>query len=603
MNEQKTNLAWRLSPGTVKKLSLESPGLLVAGSSVIMVGAVMLFVDWKVALAFALGGLGLCAVAFVKNDVPKDVEPLKGGTEGYRDAVQALEDSCDEEERKHVFLGTIYGTMRKVPYLFRDTVVRAHVLVLGASGSMKTWKAVMAIISQLLSKGNRSLIYVDLSGDDTLLWALCLIAGRNKMKFKYFTLEPDKAGHVWPIFDDSAFTEQTPDEQTTILTTACGMESGDGHGTGYFGTTIERFVRRIFKRMRKTGEVMTAYLMLAIALDKQIRKEFQMSRKDIESSTHATGVFERLTAEPRMNCTGMEDYLPRSVFENKISIDEAISEPTILLFNLSMLKQPPLTRSVARLLILIFCGRVIEWQGPRVEQVYVCIDEFAEIAHRSLETPMRQIRKFGASFIYVFQNLSDLRKDGQDLTHLVINNSTMKVMMTAKDFEGRNYITSAGGEVIRETKSTSKTETSTQLGKSVSVGTQIREEWVPRFGPNELNELNNNPDLAIVEAPTEGLAAFGHPVMVEMAFPYFEEDFKTFQSWGWPRPSYTTTVLATDFEDPEVPVEPVAPSPQQVPPSAPAKRRRPPKPVDPEQVKRAAALAERLRQPGGNTKQ
>jgi hypothetical protein len=97
-----------------------------------------------------------------------------------------------------------------------------------------------------------------------------------------------------------------------------------------------------------------------------------------------------------------------------------------------------------------------------------------------------------------------------------------------------------------------------------------------------------------------GFTRFEGPVLVEIPFSMSPEEFEAYDEREWPEPDGVRTVRASDLP----PAEPGDPAPAPAPtppPDAPRgeKRRRPPKPVDPEEQSRAEALAETLRQMRG----
>jgi hypothetical protein len=200
--------------------------------------------------------------------------------------------------------------------------------------------------------------------------------------------------------------------------------------------------------------------------------------------------------------------------------------------------------------------------------------------------------------------MSDLKRDGADFTDVIVNNTVVKFMMSMKDKEGRDYLMNSAGEKLRVLSSSSSSRTATPNGESISTGTQDRQEMAPIYGSNELNFVNARTSLAVVESsPMSGYTCLEHPEIVEIPFPMSEEQFARYDLQGWPDPDGVMSVLASDIPDFPPPPAEAAPTPDngpdKSPPALTQRRRRRPKPIDPEEAERAARLAETLRNLAG----
>ena len=187
----------------------------------------------------------------------------------------------------------------------------------------------------------------------------------------------------------------------------------------------------------------------------------------------------------------------------------------------------------------------------------------------------------------------------------------MKLMMSAKDEDGREYLRTSGGEKIREVVVTSESTTVAADSESRSTGRQTRPESVIRFGQDELNLFNSRSDLAIVEcSPTDaGFTNLERPEVVEMPFPFTAGEFEWFDDFHfWPSCSSDLAVVrVSDFPPDTGPLTSVlSPEPTPQPSNQPALaaptkrvRKRKPRPIDPEESGRVDALTDMLRQLGG----
>ena len=471
-----------------------------------------------------------------------------------------------------------------------------HVHILGATGRNKTHRIAVPLCCQLLRIGGRTIVYADLKGDDAAFWTLCECARALGLPVYFFSLDKSEASHLMNLLTDPAFVALDDNQQAQLIAQAAALAAGEGFGEGYYGAMNEMLIKRLLQIFKRTGRPMSWRGLKNFVADRSIRTDLGMTRRDFENSSHSFGIFDKLGDDPRTNMLGTEPVDPR-IFESAIVVDKAIEGPCLIYLKLPASLEPTTARIVPRMLIRLLHSRLATWRGPRVERVHFVLDEAQEALQRALLTPIKQGRSAGLSFIVVHQNVSDLAREGADFPGAVLANTAVKIVMSAKDPEGRDMLVNSSGERLEAFKSTSESKTSSDTGTAKSEGTQTRDVAVPNIGQNEVNWLNANSELAVLEAsPRSGFTQIDKPTIIEVPFTMSEKEFEKLDSYEWPSPDGVMRILGTDL--PPLPAPP-PPAPsrgsRQEPRGSGKKRRREPKPPDPEQEQRSADLAERLR--------
>jgi TraM recognition site of TraD and TraG len=599
-NIDETNLAYRTAPPVRKTLRVAFPAALVLGVALIMLA--ILARDELGGIIAAFIGVAVFCFAFVRRDAPMPLSPLPEGPAGYAYCTELLAQSTNAVEKAHAFLGTVFGTLRTVPVLVYRGLINMHVLVLGATGRNKTFRVLIPLCMQLLRMGKSSLVYIDLKGETAAFWILAFCARSLGIPVYYFSLNPNEASCLMNLLTDPAFLALSDNKRAQILAQALGLEAGEAFGAGFFSAMIEMFLKRSLRVFRLLGRPLSFLGLHLFASDRSARKAIGMSRRDFENASHGPAAMEKLSEDPRLNMTGQEPINP-ALFANAITIDKILASPCLVFLKLSALDEATSARMLARLFIRITLARALAWKGPRVETVYFALDEVQEILERSLlGAPIKQARSLGISFLFSMQNLSDLKRDGFDFIDTMLANTAVKVIMSAKDTAGREYLIDSSGETVMKLSSSSTTRTESPTGESVSEGEQSHDVVVPRIDKEQVSLLNAHSELAVFEAtPMMGFTRLERPTtIIEIPFPMTEDEFKVFDSYEWPDADGVMSVLAKDLPGPPPPeLGAPEPSPNPQSPSQPgAKRRRKPKPIDPEEEARSVKIAEKLKQLG-----
>ena len=191
-------------------------------------------------------GLVLLAVAIVGTPVFGRFAVPKPGivpANEWKEITKRIRNSGNEDENESLYLGRI--SYDQSPLLVPEKVFREHAHFLGDSGSGKTARGLSPLLEQIVSRGNASVMVLDLKGDSPeLLQTLYhgaktakeLAKSRRTMPVRYFTLREDQATYAFNPFRLKCWQQLNSLQRADILCGAMGLIYGSDYGEGYFSS-------------------------------------------------------------------------------------------------------------------------------------------------------------------------------------------------------------------------------------------------------------------------------------------------------------------------------------------------------------------------------
>lgn len=599
MNTKGTILAWMLDPGTRREWVVETPGWFVAGGALFTGALAALRESSGAAGILAAFGAAATAAAFRVKEVPIVPEPLPEGHEGYELATRLLGDSPVEEERKSIFCGTFDELPGRPPLLIPSQRFTEHAAVFGPTGSSKTALFLVAWAKQLMAQGDTTIIVVMFKRDPAAFSDLCKEAARLGIPVKYLTLDRRRATFLFNPLLDPAFRDMAPEDRSEMLLAAAGMLKSEAHGEGHWSDQNEKLFRTLFLGLPELDSFRKYHRALQ---DKAVRRRLGITAKQLEKSSHAVAILEKLALRGVINMTP-EDPVSPSLLQYAITSHDPIRWRQLIILNAESLLSPTTSRLVARIYQRLVIHALHQWEGPRVENIFMMFDDCRPMIEQSLEEPLRNARELQFGQIFFTQNLTDFRNNDCDMMPSILGNTSIKAFTEVKDRETARYISDASGETIRKLGAEGKSVTDGPAGTSEGKSTQRREVVVPRIGPAEFKRLNASRGKAIIEVsrPEDfGQTKLDFPAFVSLPFTISKEEYDRLRKTPWPEPNGVWTVRGSDLTfAPEQAPAPDETYVEQQQTERRKKRRRPPKPVDPEEQQRAEALAEALRKMRG----
>ena len=484
------------------------------------------------------------------------------------------------------------------------------------------------MVKQIADFGEDTVVIIDMKGDVASCNAAREIAKRAGKEFYLFSTAPMRASRLFNILNDDVSTALGVGGLAEIVCQSAGVSGGTGSPLGFFDAINERTLKRTLELFKKEG----------MAADVRGDASGSLLEAGKNAARHRpTAGWNSLRTSPRRanvsrrtkdrTTTGTEPIDSR-LFENAITVEKMVSRPGIFYLDFAALLSPSTAAMLSVTIVRIILAHLVSRPKtlPRVRRVVFVFDEAQEgILEPSMRTPLKQGRQFGASFVFAHQNLSDLKRNNVDLTDVVRGNTSVTMILSARDTAGREHLTNFAGERIRPKMSRGRAHAETPTGETIGETETITDETVPVFGQNELNEFNADTSAVVEASPCMGYTQFRQgPVIVDMPFPFTKEEFDAFEKAGWPEPDGITTVLASDVPPGPLPVSliaalgetadqlpmPATKTPTTAPqpevtvvptetPTAPeTKRKRPPKPLDPDVDEQSKSIAETLKRVG-----
>jgi hypothetical protein len=380
-----------------------------------------------------------------------------------------------------------------------------------------------------------------------------------------------------------------------MLLAATGMLKSEAHGEGHWSEQNEKLLRILFMGQPELDSFRKYHRALG---DEAVLRRLGVSATQLEKSSHAVAILEKLALRKAINMTP-EDPVAPSMLRHAITSHDPIRSPHLIILNVESLLSPSTSRLVARTYQRLVIHALHQWEGPRVSSVFMFFDDCRPMIEQSLEEPLRNARELGFGNIFFTQTLSDFRNNDCDMVDSILGNTSIKAWTEVKDRETAEYISAASGEVIRTLRSEGQSVTEGPKGTTEGKSKQRREVLAPRIGPEEFRRLNASRGKAIVEVsrPEETKVVF--PAFVSLPFTISKEEYEDLRKKPWPEPDGVATARGRDLTFAPDQAPPPEPPPVDPRPERPKKRRRPPKPVDPEEQLRADALAQALRRMRG----
>ena len=113
----------------------------------------------------------------------------------YDGWIARLKRSSNAKLKKHFFLGASSWTGE--PILLADDLLEEHIWITGGSGSGKSALILAPLVSQVIDRGDRSVVFIDQKNDPASFWNCFDCAYRAGMQFKYFTVVPGEESFIY----------------------------------------------------------------------------------------------------------------------------------------------------------------------------------------------------------------------------------------------------------------------------------------------------------------------------------------------------------------------------------------------------------------------
>ena len=522
----------------VQRLNAPSPLVwsVPAGLGVAAVGSAFLDVPGVPphALPVVLGASAAAAGSylFYRRRVRPFHRPLSRAFRGWNDLTRSLGRSPNKAEREHLFLGTIEDT-GEAPVLVNREILNDHTLTLGGSGVGKTAKDLVPRMCQIIRRRESSLIYITTKlGDHATFYSLALAAREARVDFRWFTTASDRSSYIFNPLTQSHLKVLDGSELAEYVTKLLGLDHGAGYGRDWFrdiGTDVlKRFLEAF--RLRSFAEIAEKWH------EPDVHRTIGVSRREFtDNAAHVRVLIDRLARlGPRYNATAASG-LRAGVLGAAIDMTDFFRRPRVLYVEVAAQRAALTVSPVGRSIIHAAVDSARELRGPKCH-LDIYVDEFSNFLSHDLDSVFKTARDSDVSLAVASQALSDFRKPDFDYVPVILENVRMIQIFRSLDRDGHDFMVRNSGQRIRLLETEGETATNRGWGSS----RQRRQTIVPRIDAEQIERMNQDPDLSVIAVtPGAGFAQF-RPLLMRSYYHIGRREFERRRRLPWPRPNAFT---------------------------------------------------------------
>ena len=343
-------------------------------------------------MAVFITGSPLFGRLSIEQNLPRTADHWKEITDRVRS-------SKNVDEAASLYIGRIAHDQS--PLLVPRSVFAEHAHFLGDSGSGKTARGLSPFVEQILSRGDASVMILDLKGDSNELFqaasegAKAFVARSTgpvrELPIKYLSTREDEATFGFNPLASKLWASFTAIQRTDILCGALGLNYGSDYGEGYFSSAnsaVLLAVMQAFPESRSFDE-------LAKAISQVVKnpKHYGLDDKSRDAGNHLRMLVVRLAQTKALNVHELS-CPSEQAWQMQIEPAELFSAPQLHYYKLSAALGPGSSPEIARLAaFMLLSGSSVK--GPRVP-VYLVIDEFQRHGNSQLGLPSAAGQKHGS---------------------------------------------------------------------------------------------------------------------------------------------------------------------------------------------------------------
>ena len=480
-------------------------------------------------LAFTLAPAAACAAGVASRPWPRRPRPDRFlDPYVWEDVVAAMRRSSDRVERESLFFGV--NARDNSPVMVPRSVVGEHVHLTGGTGTGKTSVGIMSLMTQLIRRGDCSVVVIDLKGDDAALFETARVeSGKTGAWFRWVTTTRGRSSYVFNPLDQAYFRDRTPSEKADLITEAAGLQYGTTYGPSYFSVTNYEALTAAIE-CRERDRPLRSFRELEAALREDAGGS--LSRKQREDAAAARGVISQLADPDGLNAVA-GDGTPPGALARSVDCASLFRSPQTLYLNLASGDGAAVARGTGVLALHAIFQSAAQLRSGRRVPVYVFVDEFQRLASPNLEVILQQGRSMDVGLILSHQSMSDLDLGrGVDVRATVANNTAIKQTFSVGDLaEARELSEGSGGQVFLGRGWQSRSD-----ARGESVGTSWNETAAPRLSINDLMMMGDRPGRSLFQLRRgAGYAQYGgFPVLIDSCHVITEAEFRRRKAAPWP---------------------------------------------------------------------
>lgn len=384
-------------------------------------------------------------------------EPRKRvfSTENWNALIDRVQDSEDDIEKRSILVGV--NSRDDTPVLVPRDVFREHAHILGDSGSGKTSIGLLPLISQLMRRGDCSVLVIDLKADDQSVFetlkyeadaATRYLQGLDpattdftEYPLRWFTTVMGRGSYAFNPLAQAVMPDLAIDQRADLIINALGLNYGTDYGRAYFGDANFEVLRHALAHNPEVSSFAELADVLKgvdrFPLPEEVKKRAGVH---IRSAVSRLGHIRALNASEYTKASA-------SVLASAIDMSQLFQQPQAVYFALPPLAGVANTERIARIALYSLLTAAQQHKGER-KQVFLVVDEFQRIVSNNIELFLQQARSMDIGCILSNQSLSDLEKVDSNLISAVRTNTRFRQVFGAATIEDiRDLIDTAGQSV------------------------------------------------------------------------------------------------------------------------------------------------------------
>jgi len=466
----------------------------------------------------------LVAIAAYAILVPD--EPSKNPT--WKQIIKSMSSSANRIERDSFFVGRV--EFDGSPVLLHKDLLSEHAHFLGDSGSGKTARGILPLISQAIGRMPFSVIVIDMKADTNEIASETHAANQDLAKrtgsplsFQTFDLSHNAMTYGFNPFLTTGWNHLSIQEKAETIACACGLDYGQNYGASFFGSANVAPIKVCLTNNPNISSFRELYVDIAKLLRS---KDASLLTSTRAAASHVEEVMNRFGRIDALNI-GPNGRYSRAQVDSCIDLGSFFVEQKLAYLSLPSTVSSMTSAGVGRMVVylLMMAAR----HNKRNHQVVVVIDEFQRLAVQNFESTLQLARSMGVSLVLANQSLQDLRSGGSQLLNSVEANCHFRQWFSLSSAEDIARLEKSAGTRTEIERTMTKTHNSNSVSSR-----QIER---VRLDAKHINAVSDDPDLCIVRIANDqkGYAKYGAlPIVVRTSFHISEEEYKLRKSFEIP---------------------------------------------------------------------
>jgi len=451
------------------------------------------------------------------------------GDPSWKTMVDSMATSDNKIEQESFFVGRV--EFDGSPVLLHKDMLSEHSHFLGDSGTGKTARGILPILSQAIRRMPFSVIIIDMKADTMEIASEADAANRELAKrtgkllpFQTFDLSHNAMTYGFNPFLTTGWNHMSIQEKAETIACACGLDYGQNYGASFFGSANVAPLKYCLGENPNIASFRELYVATAKLLRSKNNNDLLPNTKS--AASHVEEVLNRFGRIDSLNI-GTDSKYSKSHIESSIDLGSYFVEQKLAYFSLPSTVSSMTSAGVGRMVVylLMMAARHVE----RNHQVVVVIDEFQRLAVQNFESTLQLARSMGVSLVLANQSLQDLKTAGPQLLNSVETNCHFRQWFSVSSTEDIARLERLGG-------------TRTEIEESVTTssdGNSVTRRQVERvrLDAKHINAVSDDPNLSIVRIANDpkGYAKYGaSPIVVRTSFHISAEEYKLRKSFEIP---------------------------------------------------------------------